>query len=359
MHWIAFAVALMALILARMLRAPGRSGIFTGLAGFAIAFIAVTVFIRFAADQAHITRPTDYDGVVSHAVTQVRSDPDAPLVVFVGASYSRNALDDIALTKALRARGYPHRAVNLSLEGASLQERQAHIESFIRLAGRAPDVVFLELAHEYDDDPVYVFRVAKFSDRAIEQFSPDAAFWSAKGLAQGQCHGKASCAKAWLLLQAHTVMNSANLGLLATGRAASDIAGRASYDPQDAPREVFNLTTGEITAQLADADATAPDAAPSWARLFRQYQRDDLAAAGARRVAYYYPPVLSGTERNYVANICRTELSDFPCIAPVDKKLLKRLSGEIWFDERHLQRKGADIYTSWLADQIDQWGALR
>ncbi len=359
MHWFAFLAACLALILARSLRAPKRSGIFFGSLIFLTAFVATTITVRTMAINLGVTRPSEYDAFVVDAVNTVKAHPDEPLAVFVGASFSRNGLDDEKLTADLRAKGYPHRVINLSLQGASLQERDAHLRAFMHLTGRAPDVVFLEVAREFDRDPTYVFQVAKFSDRAIEQMSPDAVYWSMKGLAQGQCDGKAACLKSLGLLNLHAAMNLSNIGLLSTGEAVSDIKALSSFDPQDTPRKTFTLELPEIEAHLIKQTGITPSDGPAWARLFRKNQRDRLLSQGVRRVAYYYPPVLPEGDREYVAGLCAGELSDFPCIAPVDTKLLAQLNGQVWFDEKHLLRDGAEVYTDWLADQIDRWGALK
>lgn len=358
MHWIAFIAAVLALLLAKLLRAPVRSSRFISVLWFASAFILTSFTVRVFSEHAGITRPTAFDPFVTHAAQQAVEEPEAPLVLFVGASFSRNAIDDVALTNELRAAGYPHRVINLSLEGASLQERDAALWDFMRTSRVAPDVVFLEVADEYDRDPAYVFSVAKFSDRAIEQFDPDAVYWSMKGLAQGQCEGKVGCAKSWALLQIHAMMNWTNLGLLATGTPLEDIAPAPAFDPQDKPRDSFTLETDEITLALREPVSVQPQTGPTWARLFRLDQRRRLEMAGVRRVAYYYPPVLSRESRQYVAQLCAGELSDFPCIAPIDQRLLLGLAGNVWLDERHLLRDGAEVYTDWLAYQIDRWGAL-
>lgn len=359
MHWIAFIAAVLALLLAKLLRAPEKSRRVLNLIWFSSAFILTVFTIRVFSEHAGITRPTTYDQFVTHAALQAREEPETPLVLFVGASFSRNAVDDEALTRDLRAAGYPHRVINLSLEGASLQERDAAIWDFMRTSRIAPDVVFLEVADEYDRDPAYVFTVAKFSDRAIEQFDPDAVYWSMKGLSQGQCDGLATCGKNWALLQIHAFMNWTNLGLLATGTPLKEIAPSPAFDPQDKPRESFSLGTQEIASALSAPAEIEPEAGPSWARLFRMDQRRRLEMAGVRRVAYYYPPVLSGESRQYVARLCAGELSDYPCIAPVDQRLLQQLAGDVWLDERHLLRDGAEVYTDWLAVQIERWGALQ
>ena len=358
MHWIAFLAALVALVLARTLRAPARSGIVFGVLIFGVAFVATTISVRAISVNASLTRPSDYDAFIVDAAAKVRAEPKAPLAVFVGASFSRNGLDDEKLTADLRALGYPHRVINLSLEGASLQERDEHLQAFMRLTRRAPDVVFLEVANEFDQDPTYVFRVAKFSDRAIEQMSPNAVYWALKGLSDGQCDGKAACLKSLALLKLHAAMNISNIGLLSTGEAASHIPAKASFDPQDMPRPTFKMNLDEIEGHLKADGAIMPSDGPSWAKHFREAQRDRLLIQGVRRIAYYYPPVLPEADRRYVASLCAGELSDFPCIAPVDKRLLSELEKQVWFDEKHLLREGADVYTDWLAGQIDRWGAL-
>ncbi|MFC6198604.1 hypothetical protein [Ponticaulis profundi] len=359
MHWLALLAGCLALILARVLRAPLKSYRLTGFAWFFAALLITGFAIRIGAESQKITRPTEYDSFVVHAADLVREDPDAPLVVFLGASFTRNALDDEELTRRLRAKGYPHRVINLSLQGASLQERDQSLWDFMRLTQRAPDVAFLEVADEFDRDPAYVFNVAKFSDRAIKQVTPNAAYWSVKGLSQGQCDGMASCVKAWAFLGIHAVMNWSNIGLLATGESIPDIEAVPAFDPQDTPRDTFTLSVDEIRAALEVPAEVTPSNGPSWARLFRMDQRDRLMQAGVRRVAYYYPPVISPDEREYVADLCAGELSAFPCIAPVDRTLLAQLERPVWFDDKHLLRDGADVYTDWLAGQIDQWGALK
>ncbi|MAK60065.1 MAG: hypothetical protein CMK09_03710 [Ponticaulis sp.] len=358
MHWIAFIAAALALFLAHILRAPDRSRRVVAMAWFLSAFLVSTFTIRVISERVGITRPTEFDQFVSHAALQASREPDAPLVLFVGASFTRNAIDDQELTRKLRDAGYPHRVINLSLQGASLQERDAHLWAFMRSTQRAPDVVFLEVADEFDRDPAYVFNVAKFSDRAIEQFDPDSVFWSLKGLAQGQCDGLKACLTSAVLLKAHALMNWSNLGLFATGKARKDISPVPAFDPQDHPRETFRLNDSEIQKNLSRPTDIAPYMGPAWARLFRIDQRRKLEAAGVRRVAYYYPPVIPAEDRQYVARLCAGELSDFPCIAPVDQKLLQALEGQVWLDEKHLLRNGADVYTAWLADQIERWGAL-
>ncbi len=355
---IGLVAALIALSLAHLLRKPHNTPRLSHLALFVLAFAVTAGLVRLGAHTAGLVRPTDYDSFIRHAALQAAAEPDAPLAVFVGASFSRNGVDDARLTRLLRAQGYPHLALNLSLQGASLQERGQALEQFVRVSGRVPDTVFLELAETFDRDPAYVFEVAKFSDRAIKQFTPDATLWSAYGLSTGACSGLAACVKSTGLLGLHAAMNWTGLGLLSAGKPASQIEPQASYDPNDVPRTPIDLET--IAKRLAEAGAAAePRRGPDWAAGFRKAQRAHLTKLGTRRIVYYYPPVLSAGARRYVADVCAGELADWPCIAPVDQVLLASLEGPVWLDEEHLLREGADTYTDWLAGRIVETGALK
>ena len=48
------------------------------------------------------------------------------------------------------------------------------------------------------------------------------------------------------------------------------------------------------------------------------------------------------------------------CIVPDDAELLHRLDHtRMWYDAGHLSKRGAQIYTKWLAHQLAASGALK
>lgn len=351
MHWTLFLFAFLALLAGHLLRAGGRGRFGTNALAFALCFVAMVAGIRLMATTADLTRPTEYDRFVAHAVEKVTGQPDRPILAFVGASFSRNALDTERLETRLREAGQDVQVVNLSLEGASLQERASHLEQFITLSGRVPEHVFLGVAHEFDVSPTYVFRTSKFSDRAIEQFTLDAAAWSGVGLMAGTCEGLVDCVKNWGFLGLHTGLNALNVGLIHSGEPLREIEAKPSYDPQDMPRETYEPPADQ-SEQLRSAGTSPLDQAPQWALSFREQQINDLTARGVETIGFYLPPVIDADLRAYTAHLCETELSRFPCIAPTDPALLELLQGDIWFDAKHLLAPGAAHYTDWLADEL-------
>ena len=155
--------------------------------------------IKLVAGAAGLGRTTEFDGFVNRAVEIARQD-DAPLIVFTGASFSRNAIDDERLTLALRERGYPHRVISLSIEAASIFERDAHLKEFIARSPRPPEIVFVEVSEPFDKRPAFFFENSKFSARGIEQFTPSVSLKTLKGLAGGNCAGAADCLKSAALV---------------------------------------------------------------------------------------------------------------------------------------------------------------
>ncbi len=348
-------LALLALLGAHLLRLPARAGMLGSIAAFLAGLVMVAALIRLASGVTGIGRTTDFDRVVNSAVEQVHSDA-TPYILFTGASYSRNALDDRQLEVSLRALDRDYRVVNLSLEAASLLERDRHLDAFLDRAGRLPDAVFVEIAADFDFNAAQFFNNSKYSARGIEQFGPTESFWTLKGLAGGACSGLTGCAKDAVLLAGHAGLNLLNVGLVARGERPEAAGTLASYDPQSEPRERVDRI--DRTAGLVDVTAAEARSGPQWASGFRALQRARLKARGVGVIGYYFPPVIDAEKRRYAQGLCLGELAGLPCIAPDDPVLLDALDREVWFDADHLLDAGARTYVRWLAVRLDASGAL-
>jgi hypothetical protein len=342
-------------IAGHLIRRPPCAKKLSAVLAFTIGLSGAAFGVRALVDHKGMERATDYDGVVSAALDDVKQS-SAPYVLFVGSSHSRNGIDDVYLTQELAKRGYKQRAVNMSMYGASYQERGIQIDRFITAAVRKPDVVFLEVSQMYDEAPAYAFQVAKFSDRAIAQMNPGSVRWAVQGLAEDYRHGIADRMKDVSLLGIHAVLNVLNVGLLHTAEGVGIAAPQGAFLGEDRPKEILNpqVRAANLTRSVAaTADQTA------WAAGFRERQEEKLRGAGVRRVGYYLPPVTDPEARAFVQRFCDEQAGKHACVAPTDPKLLADLNGDLWFDHEHLLRKGAHIYDSWLAAQLDASGALK
>ena len=354
MSALAIIVMGLALLLAHTLRgARGRFRL-AHAGAFVLGLLVSALVIRFFAIENGIERRSDYDRFVLHGLNLAEAS-DAPLWVFVGASYSRNAIDADGLTERLRERGRDVQAINLSLQGASLQERRAHLEDFLARTPRPPERVFLEVAPEFDADPVYVFQVAKFSDRAIDQFTPANTVRASRDILARRCGGLVACGKAAAFTGSHGLMNGLNIGLLYSGERFAALEAVPSWDPQTEPREELNaVQRAEISppARGAALSSQAPVREPYvWGAAYRGEWVAELEAADIE-VGFYFPPVLDPGKRAYGRGLCAADESGRPCLIADAPQLLAALDEEVWFDPGHLLVPGAQAYMDWLADQL-------
>jgi len=344
MSLIFFLVAGFGLFLGHCLRLPSRTRVASASLAFVAGLLITALAIRGVASVSDIKRTTEFDRIVNAAVKQAQQD-EAPLLIFTGASYSRNAINPEALTRSLQAAGYPHRVISLSLEAASVIERDRHLQTFIKQSGRVPDLVFVEVARSFDMRAAFIFGNSKFSARAIEQFDPLSSLHVITGLSQGACDGPAGCIRDMGFLGAHMVMNSLNLGLIGRGQPASDSGEAMAWDPQFTPRS-------EADRQGLSERVERVFFVPDWVESYRRKMRERLMALGVRHVAYYQPPVISAEDRAYVAQLCATELAGLVCLAPTDAQLLEALDADVWLDADHLLNSGAEIYSDWLIRHV-------
>ncbi|MEM8616909.1 MAG: hypothetical protein AAGF20_08230 [Pseudomonadota bacterium] len=351
MHWSLFAFAAIALIGAHMLRLPqagGRFGAFTAFsAGLLVTALGIKAFVAYH----DLGRTTDYDRFVNAAVATAKQDP-APLIVFSGASYSRNGIDPERLTLALRERGYPHRVINLSIEAASIFERDAHLDQFINLSGRTPEVVFVEVAQEFDHRAAFIFGNSKFSARAIEHFDLRTTAWTVFAIAGGGCYNRKDCITDLGFTGLHSGLNLLNIGLISKAERPADSEGQPAYDPQHKPRRDSDPSQASLV--------NTPEAKEGlqWIRSYRAGLEKRLKDRGTAAIGYYQPPVLDPDRRVYMESLCLGEFAGKPCLHSNDAELMAALEGDYWLDPGHLLDSGTAIYNRWLIEQLIGTGAL-
>ena len=351
MHWTLFAFGGLALVFAHGLKLPRQGTRLLAISAFVGGLLATVMIIKLVAGALDIGRTTDFDRIVNAAVAEARQD-DAPLIVFTGASYSRNALDPERLTIALTEAGYRFRAINLSIEAASVMERDAHLAQFMTLSGRTPELVFVEVAKAFDYKAAFMFGNSKFNARAIEQFDIPTSVRTLSGIAEGACEGTTGCIKDTGFLGLHAALNFFNVGLIGRGEKPTDADAVMSYDPQ---YEARLQSTPSALPEILDV---TPQPVPQWVSGYRAQMHERLLSRGVQTVGYYQPPVQPADQRMYVAALCEHELRSYTCIDSEDPELLSALNGAFWFDRDHLLDDGAAIYTKWLANELIESGVL-
>lgn len=339
-------LAIAALALAGHGLRGGKIGsIWAAIAALSIGFVVGAAAIRVGMSWGKIERDTEFAGI-ARVAADIIDENTGDYALFVGASYSRNGLDDERLTARLRTNGLNWRAINVSLQGASWQEREYWLFALLEAVERPPVAVFLEPSEEFDADPLYVFRVAKFSDRAIAQFSPEATPAILAGVKESPPDGARRLAEVAALTPMHFLLNWVNAGALAKGVFLRDAKPASGFLAEHTPRE--DLSADFISENLR-SNADAPQEG-RFGQAARARIAEKLHQRGINEIWLYKPPVLEANGRAYVAAICAK--SAFPCIAPTDPDLLQQLEGPFWFDRAHLLADGASIYADWLAQEI-------
>ena len=92
MHWSLFVLAGLGLVFAHGLKLPTSGSRAASITAFVCGLLITAFAVKSMAASAGIGRTTDFDRFVKAAVIEATQD-EAPLIVFTGASYSRNGID--------------------------------------------------------------------------------------------------------------------------------------------------------------------------------------------------------------------------------------------------------------------------
>ncbi len=353
MHFVVLIVALVLLALVTgVLRAVPRGGLIGSAAAFLAGLVVVAAGIKTA---AHVFALYPDDQLARFAAHAIETDDGRPTIMLWGTSMSRNAIDDDLLTETLNARGYDVRAVSVSIEGASLFERDNHIRQYMR-AHRAPEVMLLEIAAPTDETPSYVFDISKFSNRTISQLGPRQSVWFAIGFLRDWRPGIVRWGYHAGVGGLHAGLNWLNVGQLRTLNHIENIESERAFEPLEEQREDIDA---EIVAEgLSARDAEPTFDPPQWAVDFREAQRSYLRGLGIEHIHYYIPAVVPADRRAYFEVACERQ-GDALCLSSEDDALLSRLNDpDLWSDYRHVHPEGARIYTLWLADRLIEEGLV-
>lgn len=289
----------------------------------------------------------------------------APVLLFVGSSFTRHGLDPALVNRRLADHGMATRVMARGAGGTSRLEQWFVIKEALEALDRTPQAVFLEVARSYDLRPAYGLRTP-FSTRAISQFDLQGGLWIADALRYSgdDLKGMEAPWSVARLAAEHVFINTFNVGLLHRLADPATVRPRPSFEPRPRPEDDYD--PADQRRQLAwrpgpdEFESGADDIPNGWVRGYFEDVEALLAARGIDTLGFYVPPHAAISLRRYAVPFCQyQEARGHLCLDANQSDLLDRLDSRFWIDRTHLRAPGARLYSRWLADRLIAEGVAR
>lgn len=296
-------------------------------------------------------------GAIDDLKAQLAVDDGSAILLIDGGSFPARGLDGEKFAAAVqRASGRRIRAVQLTLPAANHFERFRMYEALLdslseqELAQVSSREVWLmlEVQAEYDVAPLAQFAKNAFSDRTYWYMSPANALQVLRSLLIVSQGSLAADLKAAGLVGLHALVNASNIGT--AGRAVR--LGKVPAAPGYAPLRNKDWRgrfpgTSAVARSLRYRGETVDWSRYTWNERRRIPRLRRLLEHHVDKMLFYSMATMKSSQMRYAKEFCLR--TPEPCMAP-DGNVLRRLNHpSMWFDGGHLSRRGADVYTGWLA----------
>lgn len=291
------------------------------------------------------------------------SDPATSEFFLVeGGSYSARGLDGQELQKRLSIRlKRPVKVLVVSAPGANQYERWSIVRNGLALLDKetrsrfeaARITVLMEIHANYDRRPLVQLTRNRHTDRAYAYLQPDVA-WAAAQVDHGRMEPE-DRRRLWKDVFAHSAINAFNIGAALRAVPVGRVVPSRGFVPMTASApgfrfrgmkaalQAFEEKTGRVRGGLPERNIAA-----------RRERIAALLGSDSPRFIYYSVASVRPQDLIYGHAFCR-KFQQFTCIDHAQSGLLKRLNAKrFWYDNGHMQKQGAKIYTRWLARRLAQ-----
>ncbi len=314
---------------------------------------------------------TENRGYTAHTIEQVREEKGrfaTNILILEGGSYAARAIDAEALETQLEKRGYSVRVLPFCRPGAPQLERVAELQHFVRQAGPAVlaelnqrNLLLLSEIHAgYNLNPVSQLSSNLFSSRTLGYLQPDLTRQAIQGLWLSHLYDgtKAPTAGVCYDVLSHGLLNAFNVGALLRYEHWTEtktLSPRFGLDQNKKKPVISKFPITNILNEFTRA-ATNQPLDLRWLQLVDA----DLTATGLKyRRVYFSTPSHSRDNLQHIARFEATFTQTSSLSLAGETNLLMRLSPpEMWYDDNHLNKFGAEVYTEWLGNQIVAEGLL-
>jgi hypothetical protein len=288
-------------------------------------------------------------GIVRYAAQDLNAATEPTVIVIEGGSYVLNGVDTEWMMDELRQLGCRVRVVRVAAGAANHFERYRMGQNIVqRLSGKRPGqrwIYLTEVHLRYDNAPIAQFTENLDSARTYDYATLSNAWAAAKALRSPDVLVPEGWR--WKLFR-HTLINTFSAG--AASRYVPDEqvplgGGRVSKHRKSRFR--FRGMSGQIESlRKPVAGAMLP-----WLDQVREPRTRRLWQPYTSELVYFGLPAAILEQMTYVREFCAA--TPRKCISPADPELLNALDNpSLWRDAGHLMKRGAEIYSRWLARQL-------
>ncbi|MGY1425768.1 hypothetical protein [Lysobacter sp. A289] len=340
-------------------RASGRGVIGIFAIGLLVGVIAIGQWLappRFLP----IASTSGLSAAVANDIRNGLDTPDlAGFVILDGGSYTARGVDDASLEKRLSKKiGAPIQVLTLALPGGNQLERWSVLQNGLALLNEGErdaflasrKILLLEIHAQYDRYPLVQLTRNRHTDRAYAYLGPRVAL-EASRLDYGSMDSKAT-AQQWVDVAVHAAINAFDVGSATRVVEASTVEPGGGYDPLTKAARGFRY--GGMKPVLKSLKKAPLDThALPLANIERRRARiEALVAGGSMSTMYFSVPTPRVFDLQYARAFCKN-FAGSVCVDHSHWGLLHRLdSKQFWYDNGHMQQRGAEIYTRWLARQL-------
>lgn len=293
--------------------------------------------------------------VVKYAASELGRAREPLVLVFDGGSYVLNGVDVGFVLEELHAAGVRAEAVRIAAGAANHFDRYRMQQQVVeRLGQKQPGqrwIYLTEVSEGYDTNPLTQFTDNLDTDRTYHYVTLS----NALAMAGAVSSRGVRVPEAWRWdLTRHAAVNAFNAGALS--RLVPE-AGLESGGGRVNDRTRANFRFRGLAEEIAVTHKRVRGEILPWLSRIREPRSKQLWQDYASELVYFGVPSTSVDHLTYARSFCRA--SKQPCIAPDDPVLLAALDGaRFWRDQSHMTRKGAAIYSHWLAQQLLKRGIV-
>lgn len=349
-------------------QARGRTAPLLFLAGFAGALLAVHAWL-----QPPRYLPAASTSAVSKRIAEdlraaLRDGRQHDIVLLDGGSYTARGVDQAQLEARLSQRlGRPVTVLADALAGGNQYERWSVLRNGLALLdaderrrlGQQRITLLLEIHGQYDRYPLVQLRRNRYSDRAYAYLQPDVALASARAE-----HGPMDAGarlRQWSDVVVHAAANAFNVGAATRVVDAAGVEPAGGFDGIGKPARGYRFKGMKKVLRSLDQDPDGHAGKLPQANIRARRERIAGLFGATPEVIYYSVPTPRVGDLQYARAFCH-QFRQFDCIDHARPALLRRLDAKrFWYDDGHLQRRGARLYTRWLswhvAERMKQEGA--